>query len=302
LSTAETDILVQTSDALAARAEAATPAVVAVRGKDGRHVSGIAWQADLVVTSEQTLSRRRDAFDVVLSGGTVVAAAVAGRDPGTNVALLRLPQPVPAPIYVAAEPKVGALAFAYGADGQGGVSARHGAIREAGPAWTSSRGGMIDRRIALDIRLARAEEGGPVFDARGALVGMSTFGPRGRMLAIPQATIARIVPLLVRDGRVARGWLGVKLQPVEVPDALRDAAGHDAALMAMSVADGGPAAAAGVVAGDIIVAIGDAPARRLRRVLAQLGPDSIGRNLTLQVIRGGALQTLALTVAARPPE
>jgi S1-C subfamily serine protease len=218
------------------------------------------------------------------------------------VALLRLPQSVATPVYVSAEPKVGALAFAYGSDGQGSATARHGAIQEAGPAWSSSRGGTIDRRITLDIRLARREEGGPVFDARGGLIGMSTFGPRGQVLVIPQATVARVVPLLARDGRVARGWLGVKLQPVEVPDALRDAAGHRTALMAMSVADGGPAAAAGVLAGDIIVAIGDAPARRLRRVLAQLGPDSIGRSLPLQVIRGGAVQTLALTVAARPPE
>jgi S1-C subfamily serine protease len=297
----ETDILVQASDALTARAQAAVPAVIAVRGKDGRHVSGIAWAADLVVTSEQTLSRR-DGFDVVLPGGTVVAATVAGRDTGTNVALLRLPQAAQTPVYVTAEPKVGALALVYGSDGQGGVTARHGAIREAGPAWSSSRGGTIDRRITLDIRLARSEEGGPVFDARGALIGMSTFGPRGQVLTIPQATIARIVPLLARDGRVARGWLGVKLQPVEVPDALRDAAGHRAALMAMSVAEGGPAAAAGVLAGDIILAIGDAPARRLRRVLAQLGPDSIGRALPLQIIRGGALQSLTLTVSARPTE
>jgi S1-C subfamily serine protease len=259
------------------------------------------WDTHQVVSAEQTLSRR-DSFDVVLPGGAVVAAAVAGRDPGTNVALLRLPQPAAPPLYTAAEPAVGALAFAYGSDGQGGLTARHGAVREAGPAWSSSRGGVIDRRIALDVRLARAEEGSPAFDARGALLGMTTFGPRGRVLVIPHATIARVVPQLARDGRVARGWLGVKLQPVEVPDALKDAAGHTAALMAMSVADGGPAAAAGVLAGDIIVAIGDAPARRLRRVLAQLGPDSIGRVLPLKIIRGGMLQDLTLTIAARPAE
>ena len=295
------DILAQFSDALAARAQAAAPFVAAVRGKHGRHISAILWSGDLVVTSEQSLSRR-DGLEAVLPGGAVATAVVAGRDPSTNVALLRLPQSATAPSHVSTEPKLGALALAYGADGEGGVAVRQGVIREAGPAWSSSRGGLIDRRITLDILLAAREEGGPVFDARGGLIGMSTFGPRGRVLVIPTETIARIVPQLARDGRVARGWLGVKLQPVEVPESLKEAAGHSSALMAMSVAAGGPASAAGVLAGDIIVAIGEAPARRLRRVLAQLGPDSIGRILPLKVIRNGALHDLSLTVGARPPE
>jgi len=95
----------------------------------------------------------------------------------------------------------------------------------------SSRGGLIDRRIVLDVSLGRREEGGPVFDATGGCLGMSTFGPRGQVIAIPTATIERVVPLLLKHGRVARGWLGVALQAVAVPDALRETADQSSGLM-----------------------------------------------------------------------
>ena len=297
----QTDALTLYSDALAARAEAAAAHVIAVRHREGRHVSGLIWQADLSVTSEQALPRR-DAFDVVLPGGTVVAATLVGSDASTNIALLRLAQPLAARAHVASFVKAGALALAYGSDGQGGTTSRVGAVQASGPAWTSARGGSIEKRIALDIRLARREEGGPVFDASGGLIGMSTFGVRGQVLVIPTETLQRVVPLLAKDGRIARGWLGVKLQPIAVPDALRAAAGEETALMAMSIAENGPAATAGLLAGDIVLSIGSASTRRIRHLATLLGPDSIGKSLEVRVIRSGVIHPLALIVAARPPE
>jgi len=296
-----TDTLALYSDALVARAEAAAAHVIAVRLREGRHVSGLIWQADLVVTSEQALPRR-DTFDLVLPGGTGVTATVVGRDASTNIALLRLPRPLTALAHVASSVKAGALALAYGSDGEGGATSRVGVVQASGPAWTSARGGTIEKRIALDIRLARREEGGPVFDANGGLVGMSTFGARGQVLVIPSETLQRIVPLLAKDGHIARGWLGVKLQPISVPDALRSAAGQETALMAMSIAQNGPAAAAGLLAGDIILSLGSASTRRIRHLAALLGPDSIGRSLEVNVIRSGVIHTLSLIVAVRPPE
>lgn len=296
-----TDALTLFSDGLVARAEAAAQHVVAVRHREGRHVSGLMWQADLAVTSEQALPRR-DTFDVVLPGGGTVSATVAGRDASTNIALLRLAQPLVAPVLVASSAKTGALALAYGADGQGGTASRFGVVQASGPAWTSARGGNIDKRIVLDIRLSRREEGGPVFDASGGLIGMSTLGMRGQVLVIPTETLQRIVPLLTKDGRIARGWLGAKLQPIAVPDALRAAAGQETALMAMSIAENGPAAIAGLLAGDIILSIGSASTRRIRHLAALLGPDSIGRNLEVKVIRSGVIHPLSLIVEARPLE
>jgi S1-C subfamily serine protease len=294
----QTDPLAQFSDALAARAELAKNAVVAIRLAHGRHITGMAWRSDIVVASEQSLSRKDD-FEIVTAGGSVVAAKGAGRDPSTNVAILRLAQPIASPSITAGEARTGAVALAMGADGTGGASVRLGLVNIAGAEWHSSRGGLIDRRIVLDLRLAHREEGGPVFDATGSCLGMSTFGPRGQVIVIPTATIERIVPLLQKDGRIARGWLGVALQAVAVPDALRETADQSSGLMVMSVVEGGPAAQAGIVAGDIILSVDGTSTRRLRKVARHFGPDSIGRKADLRLIRSGAVITVQTTIAER---
>src|SRR3981081_2721391 len=214
--TDQADLLVQFSNALATRAEAAKNAVVAIRLAHGRHITGMAWRSEIVVASEQSLPRKDD-FEIVAAGGAVLTAKIAGRDPGTNIAILRLAQSIASRSIAAGEARTGAVALAIGADGTGGASARLGLVNLAGAEWHSSRGGLIDRRIVLDVSLAGRAEGGPVSAAAGACLGMSTFGPRGQVIAIPTATIERVVPLLLRDGRIARGWLGVVLQAVAVP-------------------------------------------------------------------------------------
>jgi S1-C subfamily serine protease len=299
--TDQPDLLAQFSNALAARAEAAKNAVVAIRLAHGRHITGMAWRSDLVVASEQSLPQKDD-FELIAAGGSVVAASVAGRDASTNIAVLRLAAPIASPSIAAGEPQTGALALAIGADGSGGASARLGLVNLAGPEWHSSHGGLIDRRIVLDIGLGRREEGGPVFDASGAWLGMSTFGPRGRVIAIPIATIERVVPLLLKDGGIARGWLGVGLQAVAVPDALRETAGQSSGLMVMSIVADGPAAQAGIVAGDILLSVDGASTHRFRSLARLFGADSIGRKADLRLIRSGTVMSVAATIAKRPAE
>jgi S1-C subfamily serine protease len=294
----QTDPLAQFSDALAARAELAKNAVVAIRLAHGRHITGMAWQSDIVVASEQSLPRKDD-FEIVAAGGSVLTAKLAGRDRSTNIAILRLAEPIASPSITAGEARTGAVALAIGADGTGGASARLGLVNLAGPEWHSSRGGLIDRRIVLDVGLAHREEGGPVFDATGSTLGMSTFGPRGQVIVIPTATIERVVPLLQKDGRIARGWLGVALQAVAVPDALRETAEQSSGLMVMSVVEDGPAAQAGIVAGDIILSVDGTSTRRLRKIARHFGPDSIGRKADLRLIRSGAVITVQTTIAER---
>src|SRR5438105_14528909 len=292
-----TDLLVQFSSALAARAAVVRGAIAAIRLADGRHLSATLWQADVAIASEQSLPRR-DEFELVLAGGAVAKARLAGRDPGTNIAALRIEPPAPLPTLQNGGAAAGALALAYGADGAGGVRARLGVVNTAGPEWASSAGGRIDRYIVLDLALARAEEGGLVLDAVGARLGISTFGPRGRVLVIPSTTIERVLPALLKDGRVARGWLGVGLQPVAVPDALKEQAGQPGGAMVMSIAADSPAAKAGLVAGDIVLSVNGTPAYRLRRIAAAL--SDIGRPAELRVIRGGKLVSVQATIAARP--
>ena len=188
MDTAASDLLTGLSAALAARVASGAPNVVAL-GADHRARTGLLWRPDVVVASEQSLPQR-DSFSVTLSGGATAKATVAGRDRGTNIVALRLDRPAGASALPPADaPAVGALVLALGADGTGGTSARLGLVRRAGPGWHSLAGGRIDQLIGLDMTLAADEEGGPVLDASGGLLGMSTLGPRGRVLVIPCATI-----------------------------------------------------------------------------------------------------------------
>jgi S1-C subfamily serine protease len=292
------DVLTQLASAVAARADSARGSVAAIRIGHGRHITGLIWQAGLVVASEQALPRR-DEFELIAPGGAVVTAKAAGRDASTNIAVLKTAASLAAPALTAADAKAGAIALAAGSDGEGGASMRLGIVNLVGGEWHSSRGGLIDRRIVLDIDLAHREEGGPVFDAEGLCLGMSTFGPRGRVIVIPFATMARIVPQLVKEGRVARGWLGLALQAVAVPDALRESAGQSSGLMVMSVVENGPAAQAGIVAGDIILSVDGTSVHRFRKIVSHFGSDSIGRQVEIRLIRGGAVIAVKTTIGER---
>jgi S1-C subfamily serine protease len=215
---------------------------------------------------------------------------------------MRLAQTISTGELVPTEARPGELALAFGADGAGGASARLGSVNSAGPEWLSSAGGRIEKRIVLDIRISRSEEGGPVFNAEGRCLGISTFGPRSQVLVIPAATVNRIVPLLLKDGRISRGWLGVALQPVAVPDALQGETKQPIGLMVMSLVEGGPAAKAGVRAGDIVLSVNGEPVGRFRRVARQLGSESIGRKADLRLVRAGAVLSVEATIEARPVE
>jgi S1-C subfamily serine protease len=160
-------------------------------------------------------------------------------------------------------------------------------------------GGRIDALIRLDTRLA-ADEGGPVVSPSGSLIGMSTSGPRRRTIVIPAATVQRVVDPLLADGRIARGWLGIGLQPVMIPDSFRQSTGRDSGLMVVSLADGAPAATAGILPGDIVLDIDGAAVSRPRALTASLGPDRIGQAVTLRVLRAGTVQAVNVTVVARP--
>ncbi len=294
-----TNMLPDLSDALADRAAAATALLASVRIGE-RGLSGIAWRGDLVVTSDQALPDA-DAYTVERSGGRAPATLV-GRDPGTNVALLRVGEGSPAgsSSVPAGRARFGALALALGARRWAEPTMRLALLRTVGPAWRSMAGGEIDQLIRLDLRASRDEEGGPLIDARGALIGMATAGPRGRALVIPHATVERAVGRILTHGTVRGGWLGVGLQPVAVPAGLREAAGQESGLMVVSLAPAGPAEQAGMLPGDILLTVDGEPALRLRAIRSRLGAERVGQAVDIRLMRAGAVQSLRLTVAARP--
>lgn len=289
--------LADLSQAVETAARHAAPLVAGLDWCGRHHVSGILWRPGLLVTSEQSLPES-ECYAAVLPGGARVAATLAGRDPSTNVAALRLESESP-PVTQAEPGGVGAVVLALGSDGAGEITARLGAVEVLGAAWESMRGGRIDRLIRLGVRLGHAAEGGPVIDAHGRLLGMSTFGPRRSVLVIPASTITRVLEPLLREGRITRGWLGVGLHPVALPRELAERAGAGHGLMVVNIADGAPAAGV-LLPGDILLAIDDTPVASPRNVAAALGQEKIGQTVTLKVLRGGAVATAALTVAARP--
>jgi len=292
------DPLEALSDALVERVRRAQPLVARIEVEGRSMRSGTLWRKDVVVAAEQAFARVEEA-KVVLGDGSSFAAHLAGRDPGTNVIAFRLDgAPEPAPL-AAGEPHPGALALAFGADAAS-VSVRLGVIHSVGPAWHSRAGGRIDRRIVLDMTMGGREEGGAVLDAGGNLLGISTLGPRRRVLVIPTTTVEGVLEPLLSTGRVERGWLGLALQPVLVPEAMQAEADKSRGLMIMGVAKDGPAAQAGVLAGDILVTIGGEGVSRPANVAQRLGPEAIGQPIELRLLRAGKILSLMATVAARP--
>jgi S1-C subfamily serine protease len=292
------DQIEQFSSGLADRIAAAAAFTVGIRtGK--RPTSGILWRPDVVVASEQMLPEDAAAL-VVVQAGQTVNATLAGRDPSTNVAVLKLETPLQGVLPSAAEPvRVGNLTLLVGADLHGRATGRLAMVHALGEAWHSMAGGRIDALIRLQTLLG-LDEGGPVLSLAGGLIGMSTSGPRRRTIVIPTATIARVVDPLLADGRIARGWLGIGLQPVVIPDNFRQTAERENGLMVVGLAGGGPSETAGVLPGDIVLDIDGTPAGRPRALTASLGPDRIGQAVVLRLLRAGAVQTISVTIAARP--
>jgi S1-C subfamily serine protease len=267
------------------------PGIVSVDSHRSRS-SGFVWRSGLIVTADEALSEEGE-FAVTLPGGDTVAAQLAGRDSTTDIALLRVDHADLRPVLLDALPvAAGALAMAVGAE-DGTPTVTVGVVsRSTGP-WRSLRGGEIEARIELDLRLRRTAEGGVTLNANGQAIGMAVFGPRRRVLVIPSATIERVAAKLERLGRIARGYIGLGLQPVAVEG------GSESGAMVMSVDPRGPGAAAGVYQGDIIVTWNREPVRHVYSLLRALGPDSVGQTVTLGLRRAGETKQVPLTIAER---
>jgi S1-C subfamily serine protease len=292
-----TDTLEQFSEALADRLVDAATFTVAVRtGRRDR--SGVLWRDDVVVTSEQVLPDGTDF--IIVRNGVQMPAHLAGRDPGTNVAVLRLSQGLGSARHeTSATPRTGSLVLIAGADSTGAPTGRLGMVHATGPEWHSMAGGRIDTLVRLDARLG-ADEGGPVLTLGGKLIGMSTAGPRRRALAIPAATIERVLDPLLTNGRIGRGWLGVGLQQVSVPHSMREAAGRDSGMMVVALVPGAPAEQAGVLPGDIILEVDGKRTGRTRGLAAALSPERIGQPASLKLLRAGAVHLLAVVIGTHP--
>jgi S1-C subfamily serine protease len=292
MSDAPSAYLATFSSALASMTASASTGIAVIHSHHSAS-SGFAWRPDLVVTADEALAEDGE-VSIVLPDGERRTAQIVGRDPTTDIAVLRVPSGGLTPQELTSEAVPGgSLVLVVGA-AEGAPLSALGTVALAGPAWRSMRGGEIDARIELDIQLRRKAEGGLVFNAAGRAIGMAVFGPRRRVLVIPAATIERVAAALDRHGRVPRGYLGLALHPVRVDgDAGKGA-------MVMSVDKAGPGAAAGVRQGDVIIAWDGERLSGVNQLLWALGPDSVGRRVVLGLRRGGDPLDLPLTIGERP--
>jgi S1-C subfamily serine protease len=277
---------------LAAIVEKSAPSVVAVHARPRFSSSGVFWRPGVIVTAEHTI-RREDEITVTLPDGSNAPATLAGSDPGTDLAVLKADFPAPL-LKPAAGPIAGQIALAIGRSQDSGVNATLGIVSAVSGDWRTWRGGRLDQYIRLDLTLYPGSSGGAVVNVAGETLGIATSAlSRIAGVAIPSATIDRVVDQILARGRVSRGYLGVGLQPVELPD-------HQKALIVLSLAPEGPAASAGVLMGDILVSLAGSPVADTEDIQTALESHPVGQAVAAGIVRGGVSQTIDITVGERP--
>lgn len=295
--------LVEISNALAQATERNARSLAAVHTEARGSSSGIIWRNGVIVTAEHAL-RRDEEIHVTLPDGRAAGAALAGRDASTDIAVLKCAEAA-TPASIGADLgalKVGSLILAVGRTRASGAVAALGVVSLASAERRTWTGATLSPYVRLDLALQPTAVGGAVVDAQGQVVGMVTprFGRLGAVL-VPATLIHQVADTLLQKGRIPRGYLGVGLQPIRLPEALRASLPGEqkSGAIVLEVEPDGPAQKAGVVLGDIFVALGGTPVARLEDVYAQLHPSSIGKQLEAKIVRGGAVREIRLTVGER---
>jgi S1-C subfamily serine protease len=296
--------LVELSDALAEATERAAASAVAVHTESRGSSSGVIWRAGIVVTAEHAL-RRDEEIQVTLPDGRVASASLVGRDPSTDIAVLKCEQAVsPASVtHDATTLKPGSLALAVGRTRASGAVAALGVVSLVVTERRTWTGSALSPYIRLDVALQPTAVGGAVADASGKIVGIATprFARFGAM-AVPANAIERVVETLLTKGRIPQGYLGVGLQPVRLPEALRQALQRQekTGAIVLEVEPESPAQRGGIVIGDILITLAGKPVTRLEDVHSQLTSEAIGKSLPLRLVRGGAAQEVTIVIGERP--
>ena len=285
--------LAELSRDLAQAVETGGASVVAVHGRPHIPSSGILWKDGVVVTTDHTLKRDED-VTITLPGGRNLPATLAGRDGGTDIAVLKVEaEAAAAKTAVDASVKQGNLVLALGRRGENGIGVSFGVISSLGGPWRTWRGGQIERFIAPDVNIYYGFSGGALVDVEGRIIGLNTSGlTRGSGITIPAVTVARVVDDLLTRGRVQRGYLGVGLHPVALPDGRKG-------LVVLSIEPNGPAGKAGIFVGDVLAALEGQPVEDTDDVQAHLGAENVGKAIEAAIVRGGVDVKVAITPGER---
>jgi len=287
------DGLLALSEELAAAVERAAQAVVAVHGRRGVASTGIHWRSGVIVTANHTLEIE-EGVAVTTPDGRSAPVTVLGREPALDLALLKVEAAGIAVAEVADSDRVrvGHSVLAVGA----GPRASWGVVSAIGPASSRASDAPV---FSLDLTLYPGFSGGPLVDARGAVVGLNTSGAsRQRQLAIPANAVSRVTDDVARQGRIRRAWLGVGTQPVRVPGQGGD--DQRTAVIVVEVQPGSPASES-LLVGDVILALGGTAVADPLDLRAILRPDRIGERLRVSILRAGRATEVEVMVGERPP-
>lgn len=294
------------SDQLANAVERASRSIVTVAARPRQSASGVLWQAGnevVIVTADHVLEREDD-INIALPDGRQAKATLVGRDPSTDLAVLRLSGELGesgAPIDVSDGLRVGHLALAIGRPIEGGPRVSFGVVSSIEGPRRSWQGAQVEGVIFADVTLYPGFSGGPLADLEGRLVGLNSSRLTRQSAALPVATIRRVVSTLVTHGRVRRGYLGVATQQVPLNAALAQTAGvsQEAALLVVTVEGDSPAEKGGLLMGDIIITVSGQPATSVDALRAALGASAPGQPLTVRALRGGQPLDATLIVGER---
>lgn len=296
------DFLRNLSDAMAGIVESAGRSVVRVEGRRRLAASGVVWSAEGVILTAHHVVHADDEIGIGLPDGNSAGARLVGRDPSTDLAVLRTDAPglVAVERTAGQELHVGHLVLALGRPGRT-AQATLGIVSALGGEWRTPAGGLVDRYLQTDVVMYPGFSGGPLVDVGGRLVGMNTSALlRGVSVSVPVPTLERVVESLLTHGRVRRGYLGVGAQPVRLPQAIAQQLGQETGLLLASVNAGGPADTAGLLLGDTLVALDGQPLRHMDDLVASLGGERIGQEARIRLLRGGQIQEIGVVIGSRP--
>lgn len=290
------------SDAMADAVETAGKSTVLVNGRRRFPASGIAYAPDLILTANHVLEREED-IPVLLPDGSQISANLAGRDPGSDLAVLKTSGTLPAIAQAATrQAQVGQLVLALGRPTPEGIQASLGVVSAIGGPVHTRRGGLLERHMRTDAIPYPGFSGGPLIDTDGQVLGMNTSGlTRGASLVIPVSLAWQIAESLARHGSVKRGYLGVRSQPVDIPNPQKESLdrSQETGLLLVGVEKNSPAEAGGLMVGDIIVGFAGAPLSDPDELLTRLTGEVVGRPTPVEVLRGGQLQEIKVTIGER---
>jgi S1-C subfamily serine protease len=294
--------LAEFSQQLANTVEKAGQSVVSVLEGGRAGVSGTVWCEGIGVAIDHTIQGLEE-VTVILPSGEESKASVTARDPGTDIALLKLPTDTPSVALADdSSARPGEIVLSVGRRGTEGLAATYGIISAIGGPWRTSSGGRVDRWFRLDLNPFPGFSGGPIINASCEVLGIATSGP-GRLAAVvPATTVSRVVDQLLKHGRTVRGYIGIGVQPVAFPEDAWQKLGISGGrgLLVIAVAPGSAATEAGLMLGDVIVAIDGKTLQSGASLQSILDGENVGKSVSLDVVRGGQLLKVAVTVREKP--